>query len=488
MRVLLVDPHRTERTISLPNIGLAHLASSIRASGHKADVVEFSLPGNERQFREAKTLAEFRRLEEDFYKDIAQQSLAYDLIGVTSTYTAYYRAIELLNTVAEFNPSVKTALGGPHVSLMERFAPWKGQVFKDSPSLDIVVRGEGETTVAELLDNALNPIGVNGVSYQADGDIVSAGDRVPVRDLDSLPEPAWQCFNLGEYLKILPVLSARGCKFNCLFCDERHLSRPYRHRTPHLVVDELERNVHEFGVRAFWFSDSSLTSNPLLEEVMDGIIERRLKISWSAFARVDQVHERILSKMKAAGCTLLYFGVESGSQSMLDRMRKGFSKEQAVRGIQQTRDQGIMAEGSFIIGFPGETGETASETIDFASNLQCDLYCWHTFMPSFDMLSRCQEFGIELAKGLDWKELRADIPGHLMEEMTQQSESVLLDRHTAADLLSIAPQASVCNPAVFGGMSYREAAEWLSRAVEATGSAGDLDDFPLLLSIYDKQS
>jgi radical SAM superfamily enzyme YgiQ (UPF0313 family) len=243
------------------------------------------------------------------------------------------------------------------------------------------VRREGEQTLLELVEkleshSSLN--GVLGITYR-DGDrTVRNEDRSFIQDLDSLPFPAHHLLpleNLKHNGKILvPLVSSRGCVYWCDFCSTvRMFGRGYRVRSPKRVVDEMEMLHNKYGESQFTFYDDAFTINRknTLELCAD-IKARGLNVEWDCETRVDAVDKELLEKMHDAGCITVWFGVESGSEKILGKMHKKINREQVKEAFKTAQKVGLMTIASAVIGFPGETEETAWETVNFINSLNPD--------------------------------------------------------------------------------------------------------------------
>jgi anaerobic magnesium-protoporphyrin IX monomethyl ester cyclase len=297
------------------------------------------------------------------------------IIGLTSTTLTYKSALQIIKIAKEVCPNSITLLGGSHVTF------WDDHALEECPELDIAVRKEGEFTMLELVqkieaDKSFEA--VLGITYRKDGKIVRNPDRPYIEDLDSLPFPAlhlWPIDRLRQYGEVIfPLTTSRGCVFWCNFCTAvRMFGRKYRMRSPKNVVDEIELRNTKFGADHFAFYDDAFTVDQArAEEICQEILNRNMKIRWNCETRVDMVTKESLAKMKKAGCTDVWFGVESGSQSVLAAMDKGILIEQTVKAFKWAREVGLMTVANVILGFPTETRETAWKTVKFVESLNPD--------------------------------------------------------------------------------------------------------------------
>ena len=298
-----------------------------------------------------------------------------DIVGLTSTTLTYKSALSIIKVTKEVLPDSLTVIGGSHVTF------WDDKALKECPELDVVVRGEGEITFLELVKKLKKDesfTDVVGITCRKDGNIVKNSDRQHIEDLDNLPYPAfhlWPIEHFNKYGKIIfPVMTSRGCTFWCDFCSAvRMFGRRYRMRSPQKVVDELEFLYKKYGQDQYTFYDDAFTvSQSRTEEICDEIKKRDLKIKWDCETRVDMVTKELLQKMKAAGCIAVWFGVEAGSAKVIEAMGKGISLTQTFNAFKWAKEAGLMTVASMILGFPGETRETAMESINLLAKIKSD--------------------------------------------------------------------------------------------------------------------
>jgi len=294
------------------------------------------------------------------------------VVGITSTTLTYKSALCIAKIAKEVCPSCLTVLGGCHATF------WDDKALQECPYLDVVVRKEGENTLLELvqrLEAGKSFRDVLGTTCRKDGKIVKNPDRPYIENLDDLPFPARHLLPIERLLKsgevIFPVMASRGCAYWCDFCTAvRMFGRKYRMRSPKNVVDELEFLQNTYGADYFTFCDDVFTLNqPRTAEMCEEIRNRKLKIKWDCGTRVDMVTKELLLKMREAGCIAVWFGVESGSQRIIDEMEKGFSIAQTMRTFNWAKEVGLTTIPQVILGFPGETKETAWETIKLVEKI-----------------------------------------------------------------------------------------------------------------------
>ncbi|MFA5039013.1 MAG: radical SAM protein [Candidatus Omnitrophota bacterium] len=298
-----------------------------------------------------------------------------DIVGIQAMTYTLIDSLETARTAKKVNPRVHVCIGGPHVSIY----PEETLAF---PEVDSVAIGEGEYIFADLLKAVLagaDLSGVTGLMYKKDGKALSAGPRGFIENIDALPFPARHLLPLERYWSILfrsrsvtTMISSRGCPYQCIFCERPHLGKKFRFRSAENVVGELSRAV-ESGIKGFVFYDDTFTVNrQRVYDICDGILEKKLDIDWSIRARVDTVDEKMLKKLRTAGCRTINFGVESGNPEILKVLRKDIDLKQVQNAFLWCKRLGIRTLGYFMLGNPQESRQQVLETIDFAKRLNPD--------------------------------------------------------------------------------------------------------------------
>ena len=338
-------------------LGLGYLGAILEKNQYEVDVIDCQV---------------LKLSYEEFKSELSKRQP--NIVGITSTTLTYKPGLQIAKIAKEVCPNCLTVIGGPHVTF------WDNEALQECPALDIIVRKEGEYTLLELVQKveAGKSFGdVLGITYRKDGKIVRTPDRPYIEDLDSLPFPArhlWPMERLREYEDILYLAASRGCVFWCEFCATvRMHGRKFRMRSPKNIVDELEFLHKTYGVSKFTFCDDAFTVDQArIGELCKEITDRKLKIRWNCGTRVDMVTRELLVKMKEAGCISVWFGVESGSQQVLDAMKKGISTEQTIQVLGWVRELELKPVPNVMLGFPGETKETAWKTIKFVEKISPD--------------------------------------------------------------------------------------------------------------------
>lgn len=326
-----------------------------------------------------------------------------DLVGVTAVTMNVKAALRVLEDYRDERPDLATVMGGPHVTFDAE------NILAQNPFVDLVVRGEGEETLTELARalDARSPLEpVAGVSFRSGGRVVHNPDRPFIRDLDGLPLPARHLVPVSRYRALgfpITMVTSRGCPYQCIFCvGRRMVGSRVRTFGVDRVLDEFETLVRMDFSQICIVDDLFTANRKRCIEICDGIVERGIVFPWAAFARVDTVTEDFLGRMKAAGCTSLCFGMESGNQAILDRIKKRTTVEAGRRAAEMCHRAGVEPMMSFILGLPGETAETIEQTMAFAESLGKS-YGFHILapFPGTEVRDRCAEYGMKILTD-DW--------------------------------------------------------------------------------------
>lgn len=289
------------------------------------------------------------------------------------------------------------------------------EVMEEAAEMDVYIRHEYETVITKLIINLDNLSAVEGITYRKDGKIILNRDAAPIDNYDSLPiaafdllpslEPYYISVNHGKPFTIM--YTSKGCPFNCMFCNVS--KSKLKLKSVDRIMEEIDYLKKNYDIRTISFFDESFTiDRRRLEEFC-----RRIKgynIKWYCNTRTNLVDPGMLKMMREAGCRAISFGVESGSQKILDNVSKGITPEQSANAIRWAYRAGIKMHCSFIFGLPGETEETIMETLRFVKkNLPMSAeFNIATPYPGTRLLDYCIEKGY-VQKGLNWHNLYQDI-------------------------------------------------------------------------------
>lgn len=310
-------------------------------------------------------------------------------VGFTVCTSSHNTALHLAALVKKTDPSIKVVMGGVQPTVLPR------KLLEDE-NVDIVVRGEGEETSYELLTALKSGTGlsrVDGIVFREGPRLAETPPRKLLEDLDSLPFPAHHLMPMARYglpasrrLTDKPAASlvtSRGCPYKCRFCSHNTVfGSRVRFRSPGNVLAEIKRLVEEHGVgELLLWDDSFLLDKNRAIEICRLLRENVPGLTWSCSSRVDHLTPDLAGTMRGAGCRMMLFGVESGSEKILASINKGTRLDQIRKAVAACRDSGILSFCSFIIGTPGETEETIRETKAFVKELDPDFAIFCIFAP-----------------------------------------------------------------------------------------------------------
>ncbi|NPU86526.1 MAG: radical SAM protein [Syntrophaceae bacterium] len=364
MKVAIIAPPYPLEEAPAPPLGVSYVAAAFERAGAEVRIFDYIV---------SRYTPEKLKAQLDAFQP--------DAVGGTSVTLNFPAAAQIVSAVKEHNPDIVTMMGGPHVSFDAE------GTLNTYPGIDLIVRGEGEDTIAELLP-ALKERkkwkDILGLSFRDNGSVTETGTRPFIPDLDDLPLPARHLLPLSRYQALgypVSIITSRGCPYSCIFCQGRRMvGKKVRQRTASRVVDEIE-HILSYGIDRINVADDLFVSNKKkVRDVCDEIRRRGLKFTWSAFARVNTVDPETLALMRDNGCDSISYGVESGNQGMLDMIRKGITLEQVRKAVKMCLDAGMVCHTSFIAGLPGETMETLKETDAFAQGLGA-MYGYHILAP-----------------------------------------------------------------------------------------------------------
>lgn len=316
-----------------------------------------------------------------------------DIVVLNSSTPSIRWDLTTAEVVAEILPDVFTVAFGIHVSAL----PFESLML--SRRLDAVIIAEPEYAVRDLAaalegtmlrsERVSAAMKVSGLAVKEENRLRRTEARAAIADLNELPFPAWELINPAHYTlpftgePFLLVATGRGCPHRCTFCAAHaYYGKKLRLRKASLVVDEIERNMKQFGVRNFLFWTEAFTMrNDYALQVCAEIMHRKLDVAWVCNSRVDDVTPELLAQMKKAGCTMVGYGIESANPEVLKAVEKGITLAQIRQAVRWTREAGIEVTGHLMVGFPGEDQSAVRRTADLAVSLDLDFAQFYSVVP-----------------------------------------------------------------------------------------------------------
>jgi len=384
-RVLLVYPPITQGDkygvfsfagASSPPLGLVYLGTWLSRNGVDVRVVD----GNARRLGPSAMASEFRAFRPD-------------VIGITAETVAIHSAMATARLAKLVAPRTPVVLGDVHGTVLPE------DTLRAEPAIDVVVRGDGELVIDELLDRLVASAsleGLSGIAYRRpDGEVAVLGEPGRVDDLDTLPLPDYSLLG-RDFPRVyypafqndrltrpsITTLASRGCTYRCTFCCKTRSNRRYRALSPERTMAMLTQLRRRHGIRSFEFQDQLFyTERDQLARFCELLRASDLRAPWACNLRADRIHVDLLPDMKRAGCRQVAFGIESGSPAILKNLAKGESREQIAAAVHAVHEAGIGTTGYLMVGSPGETQETLEESRRFIRQLPLDYLLVWSFQP-----------------------------------------------------------------------------------------------------------
>jgi anaerobic magnesium-protoporphyrin IX monomethyl ester cyclase len=331
-------------------------------------------------------LNSLRDISQPIWREISDIISGYspDVVGISVKSQNYISAANVAKLAKAISKEIIVIVGGPHPSMV-------GCDIFECEEIDIGVKGEGEETIAELLqtiERGRDLDGIKGIVFRKDGECFDTPPRPQIEDLDSLTFPHETAPTvLMDYDKyplaaFKNIFATRGCPYGCFFCGSRHIwGQKVRFRSPENVVREIG-SLQRMGLKAIHFDDDTFGINKSYIRSLLGLMMQECNgLKWSCELHVKLVDDEIIRLMKKAGCYLIQVGVESGNNQILKEMRKNITIEEALRACDVIRSNRIEVQTFFIVGFPQETEQTLNDTFDAIKRIKSDSLIYSIFTP-----------------------------------------------------------------------------------------------------------
>lgn len=358
MKVTFINPPQTNSKykfigVVAPPLGIAYMAAVLEKNGFDVSIIDASAVD---------------MTWESFEDEVRR--ISPDVVAVTALTPTIEQALKTAQLVKKVCPEITTVMGGYHPT-------FNHQELLEKDFVDIVVIGEGEYTMLELVETLENDGDLREVRGIAFDDVVTA-PRPLIMDLNSLPFPALHLLPMDHYkllnmkTNMATMITSRGCPMQCSFCASSALhGSKIRLRSPKNIVDEMEHLIHDYNVETIAFMDDTFTLSPKrVEKICTEIKKRNLGIYWGCTARADNLSPDLLRQMKEAGCIALFLGVESADQQVLDEMNKKTTVAKVKHAFEISRKEKMRTIASVVLGMPGDTKESMLRTVKFVKDLK----------------------------------------------------------------------------------------------------------------------
>lgn len=366
MKILLVNPHETneikmtksvEARDNLVPLGLLYIAAALKVE-HDVKVVDMALLNL--------STSDLPEMLDEFQPD---------LIGITCVITLWGTALELVQTAKSHAPDVITVVGGPNVSKY----PAETLAHKE---IDYIIVGSGQKPMLELcrkLERNEDDITIRNCFSNSkvylDFPVLNTEeyhlDNFSFPDRAALPYKRYHASITAEN-PTTSMISSMGCPYRCAYCSSR-IEQAFQLRKESLVVDEMSE-IEQLGIKSTFFQDELFTlTEKRVKTICEDILHRGINLRWMLKARTDSIKPRMIDIMKKAGCMNIHFGIESGNDITLQRMRKGYNANKVKEVISMVKSSGLQCSGNFMLAYPGEQEDDVLRTIEFAASLELDM-------------------------------------------------------------------------------------------------------------------
>ncbi len=311
-----------------------------------------------------------------------------DIIGISVCTPASKISFKLAGDLKHKYPDIPIIAGGPHITTLKK------DIFLSTEHIDFLVIGEGEETIVELINEIFGGQRyhtVQGICYKSNSEILENKARNFLVDIDKLPLLPLELFDYSKYvptpgtfvhLPNVAFLSTRGCPYSCIFCNKSMFGSTLRQMSADRIIDEIIYLKDKYAIREINFYDDTFTVNKArVFEFCEKLIQRNVSIKWKCNSRVNTVTKEMLHLMKKAGCFSISFGVESGDDRILKKIKKGINTDQVRQAFKWSREAGISRSAFFMLNLPGDTIQSTEKTIKFSREIKPDFVSFELTKP-----------------------------------------------------------------------------------------------------------
>ena len=364
MRIFLIDPPGWQK--HSVNLGLAYLAGALFRENIEVLILD---------------------LNNRFYSDIEIKKIINDfspqLIGISIKTATANNALEILRRLKQSFPKIIYAVGGPHITLCGK------EFIRENKEIDFGIFGEGESSLIELSksieNNKSDFYKIGGICYSWNNNL-TFNNWLPNHEISNLPFPRFEFIKDINFTNFrYPLLTSRGCPFNCIFCCVGLISgKKWRARSVTNVIEELIEAKRKFQITSFEVMDDNFTFEiERAKDICRLLIKERLGLDWWCHngLRADKLDEELLYLMKKGGCKSIALGIESGDKKVFSNIQKGEKLSDIIKAVRMIQKVGIKCVGYFIIGLPGDSVESTKKTVKLQRRLRLSDYKYNMLVP-----------------------------------------------------------------------------------------------------------
>jgi len=370
MNITFVNPPTNDigTSVKYPNLGLLYLAAVAADAGHNVKMID--------AYVERLGAGEIIRRVKEYRTD---------LLAAYTSIVSIDHVTELARRLRKSDGKIAIAIGGPHVSAIH-----KTYFEEHKDNIDFIVRGEGELTFKELLDNFGGDYStIPGLSYKKDAEILVNPPRPHIADLDVIPYPRWEVLPALSYyrktrakaLPFMPIIMTRGCDQKCSYCSKHVFGPNIKFRSVENVEGEVRRLVNEFGVRELQVNDDNFIADREFTESLASMFSSKFKILIRLCngVRPDLLDEDLILRLKSAGVYYIGVAIDSAEEKILEKCRRNVDLKHAEEVIKLLKKHEIISNAYFVLGLPGETRESIVKTMKYIKRANPDMVTYTMF-------------------------------------------------------------------------------------------------------------
>ena len=444
-KVLLIDPFCKNPKYESPNAKLGYTSSILEKEGYETEILDF-LINNIETLKED----EFISLKKKFYDEISIESKKYKYIYINCEYGLLKTCIDIASLIEKS----MVIVGGTFINYL--YAANQLNLDKLGSSIDYISIGDPERDVLNIINNNQSYV----IKVQNDIKLYNSG---MIDKLDDVPYPNWSKYDLSKYDGKLYLVASKSCSYNkCKFCDERLIwGNRFRIRNYKNIVDEIKYNISNYNINEFFFWDASITAYPYLKELCQSIIDEHIDCKWTALIRADEITDELAKLMKKAGCYSIEIGIESLNDDILKAMNKGENVDTIIKAINILKNNDIIVEGSFLIGYYEDTKDSIINTIEKAKKLNIDFFRWHNLELAAEWLLQNPK-----AVNIEWEKLDLNYPNQFLSEKIIENIGGYFDMHIVSKMGDKIP--SKYPDIKIGNLTLKEIHDLTRKAIKET--------------------